>query len=169
MPASCVLFCSIPLSELVGRVKPPRVRLHSPAVRASIEGLAPLRRIASQISAPQCGFPLRGSRPYGGLLRKLPPTPMGGKRESLWIGGVGGRLTQCPPTDTLFQVSVPKSWAKILGCKEEFLSSPAKPFKERQKNKKSSEAGVFKGISSFLRRRMRKKRAIEKDLQNNKF
>ena len=51
MPASCVLFCSIPLSELVGRVKPPRVRLHSPAVRASIEGLSPLRRIASQISA----------------------------------------------------------------------------------------------------------------------
>lgn len=59
---------------------------------------------------------------------------MGGKRESLWIGGVGGRLTQCPPTDTLFQVSVPKSWAKILGCKEEFLFSPAKPFKERGKN-----------------------------------
>lgn len=56
MPASCVLFCSIPLSELVGRVKPPRVRLHSPAVRASIEGLSPLRRIASQTSA----YPARG-------------------------------------------------------------------------------------------------------------
>lgn len=135
MPASCVLFCSIPLSELVGRVKPPRVRLRSPAVRASIEGLAPLRRIASQISAPQCGFPLRGLRPYGGLLRKPPPTPMGGgKRESLWIGGVGGRLTQCPPTDTLFQVSVPKSWAKNFECKAENFPAPAKPFKERQKN-----------------------------------
>lgn len=131
---------------------------------------AGLSRLAYGCTPPQYGLPLRGSRPYGGLLRKPPPTPMGGgKRESLWIGRVGGRLTQCPPTDTLFQVSVPKSWAKILGCKEEFLSSPAKPFKERQKNKKSSEAGVFKGISSFLRRRTREKRAIKKDLQNNKF
>lgn len=60
MPASCVLFCSIPLSELVGRVKPPRGRLHSPAVRASIEGLAPLRRIASQISAYPDGMGANG-------------------------------------------------------------------------------------------------------------
>ena len=148
MPASCVLFCSIPLSELVGRVKPPRGRLHSPAVRASIEGLAPLRRIASQTSAYPDGE---------------------SERNSLWIGGVGGRLTQCPPTDTLFQVSVPKSWAKNFECKAENFPAPAKPFKERGKNKKTSEAGVFKGFSSFLRCRTRQKRAIEKDLQNNKF
>lgn len=43
---------------------------------------------------------------------------------------VGERLTQCSPTDTLFQVSVPKSWVFFFGCKEDFLPPPAKAFVE---------------------------------------
>lgn len=150
MPASCVLFCSIPLSELVGRVKPPRGRLHSPAVRASIEGLSPLRRIASQTSAPQCGLPLRGSRPYGGLLRKPPPTPMGGANgKAFGLGEWAGGSRNARQRILFFKSLSPNLGQKFWGVKRNFYLRPQSLLKSGKKIKNPPKQAYLKEFQVF--------------------
>lgn len=124
---------------------------------------AGLSRLADNCTPPQCGLPLRGCAPTADCFANLRlPRKGESERESHWIGGVGGRLTQCPPTDTLFQVSVPKSWAKILGCKVENFLAPAKPFKEREKIKKPPEQAYLKDFQVFYAAERGKKERLKK-------